>query len=175
MPSQYQTLDATMVVKEFVLVDELLDAKSADSPLQRWLEFQAYSELVKLAASEGALPDDHAFEQLDMSRVRDWIRGTRQLGFSFADRIKVLLLALKSSGSDLFDQICEFYCRYKNRLDAGFTGATMALGSAELASLLAQYKFDVLLFHGIPITSFASLAIKYGLLDDLCDCKTRLA
>lgn len=173
MHTGQMTVDAPMIAKEFYLIGEILGAKGTAGELQRWLEYQAYAELVRLVSATGTLPAEYEFENLDMKAVGDWIRSGKNLGFSFVERIRKLLLELQAAGSGVFGDICNFYCAYKNKLDGGFTATSMALGSAELATMLAHYKLDILVFHGIPVTAFASLAIKFGILDDICDCANR--
>jgi hypothetical protein len=78
---------------------------------------------------------------------------------------------MQDAGSKGFNDICKFYCDYKSKLDAGFTTASLVLSNADLASLVTQYKLDAFIFHGVPITTFLVLAIKWGILDEFCDCE----
>ena len=174
MPTYLPTIEASAAVAEFVLLEELLTTSAPSSPLYRFIEYQAYAELVRLAASEDLLPEDHGVSTLDVASIRDWIRDGKNLSINFKEKIKSLLIAMQAAGSRGFDEICDFYCRYTKKLDAGFTGASLLLSNPELAALIAQYKFDILLFHGIPLTSLLVIAIKAGILDDICDCKNRV-
>jgi hypothetical protein len=157
------------VVKEFYLLQELLDGP-ANTPLRRWFEYQAYVELVGLLSARDSLPAGYELDQLDIASIRDWIIGRKDAGFNFIEKMKELLRKLKSTGDQTLKEICDFYCDYKAKLDAGFSTASLILSAKGLAALLAQYKFDFLLFHGIPVTAFASVAIKFGVLDGICDC-----
>jgi hypothetical protein len=156
-------------IRQFYLVQELLEGP-ANTPLQRWFEYQAYVELVGFLSARHSLPAGYELEQLDIASIRDWIVGGKGAGINFIEKMKELLRRLKNTGDKALEEICEFYCDYKAKLDAGFTTASLILSAKGLAALLAQYKFDFLFFHGIPVTAFASVAIKFGVLDGICEC-----
>jgi hypothetical protein len=156
-------------IGQFCLVQELLDGPP-NTPMRRWFEYQAYVELVGFLASRGALPPGYEINQREIAAIRDWIVDGRDSALNFIEKMKELLAELKRTGNEALDKICEFYCDYKSKLDAGLGLSSLILSAKGVAALLAQYKFDFLLFHGIPVTSLAAVAIKYGVLDNICDC-----
>jgi len=170
MPNGVQQLDPIAIAQEFALAQELL-GESPNEPVRRLLEYQAYVQLVGLLSAQDALPEEYGVGSLDLAMVRDWIRGMRSMPFTFADRMKKLVLQLKTSGSSASDNICKFYCAHKNSVEASFSLVSVGLGASQAAAFIKGYGLDVLLFHGVPVTTFAAVAIKFGLLDDICDCK----
>jgi len=169
MSTNLNILDPAHSLWQFALNLELLD-RSANTPLQRWLEYQAYAELVGLLSVQGALPQGYEIDTLDTTSIRDWILGGPEAGFNFVEKMKQLLRKLKETGDRALDEICDFYCEYKTKIGALSSGATVLLSIKNVKLWIAQYKFDALLFHGVPVTTFASFAIQFGLLDDICEC-----
>lgn len=160
-------LDSLAVGRELFVAYELLGEVQPDTPLGRYLEYQAYVELVRLLSVNNALPDGFGLESLEMAKVRDWIMGRVDVMGGFKEKIRQLLLV---AGDKILNELCAFYCAYKKKLDAGFSAASLFLTANGVATLLAQYKLDILLFHGVPITALLSWLIMSGVLDDICEC-----
>jgi hypothetical protein len=169
MSTDLNILDPARSLWQFALNLELIDP-SANTPLQRWLQFQAYAELVGLLSVQGRLPEGYELDTLDMASIKEWILGGQELGINFVEKMKQLLRKLKETGDRALEEICDFYCEYKAKMGAVASGATVLLNIKNVKIWVAQYKFDALLFHGVPVTTFASLAIQFGLLDGICEC-----
>lgn len=162
--------DSALIAEELVLTAGLIEATLPNQPLRRWLEYRAYVELVQYLVEKDALPSNYDIFKPEAKSLRDWIAGTGKLTKSFHDEIRKLLLELKEAGSDMIDDLCEFYCRFKGKLEFGNDAATVALSIKAVAEILTAYGADFLFAGGAPITTFASLLIKSGFLDEICKC-----
>jgi hypothetical protein len=77
---------------------------------------------------------------------------------------------MKAAGSKAIDELCEFYCAYKKRLAHGADTVSLLMYVAEIKTLLLAYGGDLLYAGGVPITAFAALLLRWGLLEDICEC-----
>jgi hypothetical protein len=67
-----QTIEAVIeAVSEFALLDHLLTTRPTATALERYLEFQAYVELVHLASAEDTLPSNHGLRTIPISEIEN--------------------------------------------------------------------------------------------------------
>jgi len=157
--------------QDFVMIWDLVSRFSSDAPVGRWLEYQGYYGFTSYVIEKEGLPHNFDLFSPTTESIQEWIAGRVPLPKNLKNELRRLLLAMKASGSDVFDKLCRFYCAYKAQLDAAGTTVSVALTIAELKAILVSLTGDAFFFCGIPVTTFAVLVIKFGILDKLCDCK----
>lgn len=73
-------------------------------------------------------------------------------------------------GSDIIEELCEFYCAYKKKVALSADAAAVFMNVASIKAILLAYAGDFLYAGGVPITAFAALLLHAGLLEKVCEC-----
>jgi hypothetical protein len=148
----------------------LYQEAALDSPFGRYLEYQAYQELVGLLRFANALPSDYTVYAPSLVSVRDWILTRAGPVRGFRLEIEKLLAKLKASGSGIIDDICKVYCKLKGAITLGLDAATLFLtfkGAVAVAAAGASFAF---LGAGLPLTALVAFLLRTGILDKVCNC-----
>ncbi len=159
-------------IQELFLTIYLLKTKSPSQTFQRWIEYRAYVDFVEYLTELDELPEEYASEVLNMEEISNWLSGSNNLPFSFKNKLEHLLYVLTQGTGDVIEELCNFYCEYKKKIAFGTEVGAAILTAKGVAEFLLTCKIDFFI-GGIPITTFASLLIKSGVLDEYCKCKDR--
>ena len=164
------TLDLELLAEEIAAVGEVLAATKPSQPAWRWFEYLAYTALVQHAEAKGEIPEGFEVFRPDAASVREWIAGRGKLPKKISDELVRLLEAMAEAGSDIVQKLCEAYCAAKDGLALAGDAATLALNVASIKALLLAYGGDILFLGGVPVTAFAALLLRLGVLESLCHC-----
>jgi hypothetical protein len=165
------TIDVDVLVDEIALVGEVLAKTKPNQPAWRWLEYQAYMAFVSHAEAKHEIPEGYQVFKPDAKSVRDWIAGrNKKMAKDLGDELVRLLTAMADAGSDIIKRLCEAYCAAKKGIGVGFDAATVVLNGATIKAILLAYSGDLLYAGGVPVTAFAALLLRLGVLEKLCDC-----
>jgi 2-polyprenyl-6-methoxyphenol hydroxylase-like FAD-dependent oxidoreductase len=170
MTNGVATIDVDVLAEEIALVGEVLSSAKPDQPAWRWFVYQAYTALVQQAEAKAEIPDGYEVFKPDAESVREWIGGRRKLAKELGDELVRLLKAMAAAGSDIVKRLCEAYCAAKEKVALAGDAATLALNVASIKAILVAYTGDLLYAGGLPVTAFAALLLRLGVLEQLCDC-----
>jgi hypothetical protein len=160
-----------ITAEKIALTSRLLALEGHDSPFARWIEYQAYHQLVALLQKHLAFPDGFEVLRPDDAVVLDWIRGRGPIPQSYIEEIQRIMRELEARGDASFHRICGIYCRLKKKIGVAGDAATLVLSISQVAELLLAIGADFLFLGGVPVTAFLTLMVHSGALDDICKCK----
>jgi hypothetical protein len=143
-----------------------------NTPLSRWLEYRAYQELVQMLRNSNELPPNYTVVTLNVDALREWLVSGR-IGRRFSEEVLHLLMQLRAGGGSVYNNLCRFYCEWKEAGGKAGELVQYLLGVPPLAAFLLPLVGAPALAWVASFAGLIALLVHFGILDKVCECAER--